>query len=199
MSSYVFFALLYLNQKIVYLTFDDGPAKRTPICLDILKKEKVKATFFVNTVRFRYVHKNRSYVIREIREGHSIGNHTYNHPRLSSISLKHQEWQIVTAHEMLRKIGVKNSLLFRPPSGLMTRYSKKLVKKMGYRVVMWDIACDLLYKSPGSIFRCVVRQIKKQNKNKVIVLLHENQRKTLKALPRIIRHFKKIGYKFGKF
>jgi peptidoglycan/xylan/chitin deacetylase (PgdA/CDA1 family) len=129
--------------KIAYLTFDDGPTDWTTGVLDILKKEKVHATFFVCGVwgkendlinnRFK---KYRDVLIRMVKEGHIIGNHTLNHPNLAKLPPEHiakeiDQNQILLNQEL--KEYARPMTLIRPPYGspFMGPSSKMVRQKVG--------------------------------------------------------------------
>ena len=129
----------------VYLTFDDGPIpKVTPWILDQLKNYDAKATFFCIGDNIR---KNPEIFRRIIAEGHSVGNHTYNHlngwqtnPPKYLENIERAEREIRKNSEFDHQIFEdQNSLLFRPPYGKMTSKQAGILQNKGYRIVMWDI------------------------------------------------------------
>jgi peptidoglycan/xylan/chitin deacetylase (PgdA/CDA1 family) len=118
------------GEKGVYLTFDDGPIPRvTPWVLDILKDYNFKATFFCVGEN---VAKNKSIYHRILDDGHSVGNHTYNH--LNGWFTKQEDYleNIRLADEVI------NSSLFRPPYGKL-RPKQSQTLKANKTIVMWDI------------------------------------------------------------
>ena len=203
----------------VYLTFDDGPIpESTPFILDTLKEHGVKATFFVvgeNVKRYPDLFR------RIISEGHSIGNHTYNHMG----SLKHYVRtylsNIETADAVMqtaanvggdRKLGVRNEELgvrneelginsslekplFRPPHGWMWLSAYHLLMKRGYTIVMWDLVTRDYSRNLNAfdIFRNVVYY----TRNGSIITFHDSLKSIQKlkyALPASIRYLKEQGY-----
>ena len=95
-----------LNQKKVYLTFDDGPSDHTAQILDILKKYKVKATFFVVGKHVKWYPDS---VIRASKEGHEIGNHTFTHPDISTLSNEQLKTEIKNCEDIIiEKTGKKH-------------------------------------------------------------------------------------------
>ena len=192
----------------VYLTFDDGPIpESTPFILDTLKEHGVKATFFVvgeNVKRYPDLFR------RIISEGHSIGNHTYNHMG----SLKHYVRtylsNIETAHAVMETAanvgGSENSSLFtlhsslekplfRPPHGWMWLSAYHLLMKKGYTIVMWDLVTRDYSRNLNAfdIFRNVVYY----TRNGSIITFHDSLKSIQKlkyALPASIRYLKEQGY-----
>ncbi len=192
----------------VYLTFDDGPIpESTPFILDTLKEHGVKATFFVvgeNVKRYPDLFR------RIISEGHSIGNHTYNHMG----SLKHYVRtylsNIETANAVMETAanvgGSENSSLFtlhsslekplfRPPHGWMWLSAYHLLMKKGYTIVMWDLVTRDYSRNLNAfdIFRNVVYY----SRNGSIITFHDSLKSIQKlkyALPASIRYLKEQGY-----
>ncbi len=141
------------TKKEVYLTFDDGPIPEvTPWVLDLLKEHQAKATFFCIGDN---ISKHPEVFNKIISEGHSIGNHTYNH--LNGWKVKTEEYidncekfyEIVNCHtelvEVLSYKGNNSSLktihskLFRPPFGKLTSKQSKILLEKGYKIIMWDV------------------------------------------------------------
>jgi peptidoglycan/xylan/chitin deacetylase (PgdA/CDA1 family) len=118
------------DKKTVYLTFDDGPIpEATPLVLDILKQYNAKATFFCVGDN---VKKYPKLLERIKKEGHSIGNHTYNHLKGWKTPLKEYLDNVKACAEVVK------SDLFRPPYGRITASQFRQLKK-DYRIVFWDV------------------------------------------------------------
>lgn len=119
------------------LTFDDGPIDgATPQILDSLKALRATATFFVIG---RYVDERPDLVRRMHAEGHLIGNHTYDHSRLSMLR---GPWywreQIEKTDAALTRIIGRRPLMFRPPMGIRTPINCGAVRRSGHACVMWS-------------------------------------------------------------
>src|SRR5690606_27662698 len=119
------------QQNILYLTFDDGPTPGiTDWVLDILLEYNAKATFFCLG---KNVETNPDIYKRILAEGHAVGNHTYEH-------LKGWKTTPVEYIESIKKASTYiKSNLFRPPYGEITIPKGKILKKLGYKIIMWDI------------------------------------------------------------
>ena len=180
------------SSKVVYLTFDDGPIPVvTATILDILKAEQVPATFFMvgeNAERYPELKK------RVLAEGHSIGNHTYNHLTGTKVSSQTYLDNIAKADQVLE--GVR---LFRPPHGWMTCAEKRALIKRGYTIVLWDVMThdwDKAYPAER-----IMEIVKRYTRNGSIINCHDSlksQQQTLRALPDIIHYLKHEGYQFDK-
>ena len=123
------------NNMNIAITFDDGPhPKETDKILDILQKYNAKATFFVVG---KHVNWYTDSVVRASEEGHEIGNHTYNHPDISTLSQDQIKTEIKNCEEIILQKTGKKPTLFRPPFGNYNQNSlSELSKSMGYTVVL---------------------------------------------------------------
>ena len=123
------------RQKVLYLTFDDGPHEEwTPKFLDLLARFQAHATFFVVGV---YANLYPALIQREIDEGHGVANHTYYHSHLDKLSVERVAWELFSTQTA---IGVDNqSPCFRPPYGILPPDAWNVVVGQGYEVVIWDI------------------------------------------------------------
>lgn len=188
-----------ITQPKIALTFDDGPNEPyTSEILDILKKYNVKATFFVlgkNVERYPDIAK------RIVKEGHSIGNHTYDHPYLLVQSKSHIEYQLrKTEQAIVTATGIKPRL-FRPPYGVNSSWIYNILKENGYVTVEWSVTGHNGGRDipPEKIIGNVLNKAK----NGSIILLHDgdrlirgaDRRNIVRALPVIIESLQKDGYR----
>jgi len=187
-----------IASRQVALTFDDGPSPGvTDKILEILKKEKVKANFFVIG---RKAEKNPDLLRRIAEGGHEIGNHSYNHSRTSWINEKKLQKEVRRTSELISSITGLPVFLFRPPYGKIDRHKRKLLEKQGYNIILWSIGADDCYREgrgirpPKSIIWRVVSRVRGGD----IVLLHDNSRQIVEALPGMIKQLKRKGYVFAK-
>lgn len=198
------------NEKIAYLTFDDGPtAKATPIILDILKEEDVKATFFVVG---KHVKENPSIVKRAFDEGHYIANHGYSHNNhLLYSSLENFKKELInTDLEISKAIGKDDycSHIFRFPNGYMSNMYKSQKKAalsilldLNYVYVDWN-CLNNDSETKYSNYQ-LLNNLKKSSKNKgtLIILMHDTTdvNKTYEVLKDSIKYLKSEGYDFRNF
>lgn len=176
--------------KVVYLTFDDGPVPGVTIAiLKILQQYGIKGTFFcVGENVFNYPE-----IFQQIRkEGHAVGNHTYNHLHGLKNTNKTYLSNIEKADQLIR------SDLFRPPYGLLKGSQYHILKKK-FNVIMWDvISCD--YDSnlkPEECFKNVIDFVRDGS----IITFHDSykaEKNVLIALPLVIEKLLKEGYSFKK-
>lgn len=125
----------------VVLTFDDGPVLgHTPRILDALAKYNVPGLFFVIGERLQ-VPGAREIVRRAAREGHLIGNHTFNHLNLTEVSAEKVRSQILRTHDLISEFEPKRRL-FRPPYGACNETVKAIAKELDYRIVLWTASSE---------------------------------------------------------
>src|SRR5665647_552754 len=177
------------SSKVIYLTFDDGPVPEvTPLVLDILEEQDLKATFFcVGENVNKYPETYSDVILR----GHKTGNHTFNHLKGFSVSSDEYVKNVRKAAESI------DSKLFRPPYGRITLKQKKILQP-DYEIIMWDlITHDYNRKlSPGEI----LKNVKRYSRNGSIVVFHDSikaQQNMLTVLPLAIEFWKSEGYSFG--
>ncbi|MEH2231775.1 MAG: polysaccharide deacetylase family protein [Nostoc sp.] len=186
-------AKLTPKQKVIALTFDDGPwPESTGEVLDILKKNQIKGTFFLIG---QNVKNYPGLVKREIAEGHVIGNHTWHHwyqflnPQAAAYEIDH------TADLIYQVTGIKTNL-FRPPGGIMHNGVASYAINSKYAIIRWS-SDSVDYSRPA--VPKLINNVFRRAKPGGIVLMHDgggNRSKTVQALPEIIANFRKQGYKF---
>ena len=175
--------------KEVYLTFDDGPTLGvTNFVLEELKKHQAKATFFCIGKNVKK-HQNIYHKIQE--EGHSVGNHTFNH--LNGLLTKNTRY----IENIQQASAYIVSKLFRPPYGRLKSSQARLLQQEGYEIVMWDVLSGDFDKSiPPE--KCL-ENVLKNTTNGSIIVMHDSEKskdKIYYALPRILDHFSQKGYLF---
>lgn len=126
------------RDKTIYLTFDEGYEQGyTGAILDTLKEKKVKATFFIT---YDYAKRNADLVKRMIAEGHVVGNHSYSHPSMPTLSIDEAKQEIKKLHDYIKEEFAYEMWLFRPPMGEFSEQSLALTQKLGYKSVFWSFA-----------------------------------------------------------
>ncbi|WP_025683843.1 polysaccharide deacetylase family protein [Paenibacillus maysiensis] len=204
------------GKKVAYLSFDDGPSVTvTPKILDILKKQKVKATFFVVGKEADENEHTKNIIKRIVAEGHAIGNHTYSHNYKYLYPHK-----AVSTNNVMQDIEKNNQTLksilgpdfstraIRFPGGHMTwkkndpkgmaALDAALLKK-DYHQVDWNVLtkdAEGPSKKANGLINQFIKTVK--GREKAVILMHDTYGKeeTAKALPTIIEYLKKQGYEF---
>lgn len=183
------------SENKIYLTFDDGPTPEvTEWVLGLLKQNEIKATFFC-------IGKNiSSYPAifeKVIKEGHSIGNHTFNHLSGWKTSTETYLKNIRDCETEIYKLNSANNLLFRPPYGKITSAQSKKLRKLGYKIIMWDIlTADFDTSiSPEKCFENATKKVE----NGSIIVFHDSKKafENIKhVLPKAIEYYKSKGFLF---
>lgn len=188
------------SSKIAYLTFDDGPSKKvTPVVLDTLKRENIKATFFV----VGQAAKDNPELLKRVKEeGHVIGNHTYSH------NYKYIYSNINNFLDDLKKndnmissiIGDYNKGLIRFPSGSFGKQAYiKAAHDAGYHQVDWNSLNGDAEGKKRSAEELIERfKETSRGKKNLTILMHDaiGKETTAEALPKIIQYLKSQGYEF---
>ena len=192
-----------LSNKIIYLTFDDGPSQYTTYLLKVLSRYHVKSTFFVSN-RPKYLN-----VLPKITAaGHSIGNHTANHhyktlyaSESSFLSaLGEMEKIILNATgvrtTLFRFPGGSGSIAFHSPEEALATRLTALVQNQGYQYFDWDVdsrdAIDA--KTPRSVYKNIISGI--QGRTSTIILQHDIKPISIAVVERVIVWGLKNGYTF---
>jgi peptidoglycan/xylan/chitin deacetylase (PgdA/CDA1 family) len=181
-----------ITPGVVYLTFDDGPDP--VVCgqiLTILARERIPATFFVvgqNVLRYPDVAR------RMAADGHTIGNHSWDHSRLSAMSYNRIRWQLTATQEAVVRVTGIHPTLFRPPYGASNGNVARAASATELRTVMWSVdPRDWAQPGTGAITTRVVGSSGPGS----IILLHCLHPQTAVALPQIIAGLRGRGLTFA--
>lgn len=177
------------KQPVVALTFDDGPnAYYTPQILDILYKRQTPATFFLVGEKFA----GNELLIKEIAiSGHEIGSHTFSHPDLTTLSSRKIQWEIQQTENKLQEILPNYSIKYvRPPYG---RYTEDVETAISLPLMLWTIdSGDWEKPNAEDIYKTVVNQVQDGD----IIVFHDDNAQTVKALEKIILELQTRGFQF---
>ncbi len=181
-----------LAGKTVLLTIDDGPHEYyTEKIMDILEEEGVTATFFLVG---KMIEKNQDLTLDIYRRGFEIGNHTYNHIRMDSMSREEIESELESVNLLLQDLTGKRSRFFRPPGGRINSRVQEKAAELGYSSVLWTR--NSMDAAPGISRDRIYHHSTRNPGKQEIILLHSGIEETLKALRPIIRFYKEKGYSF---
>lgn len=177
----------------VALTFDDGPGQYTPQVLTIFQRYGVKTTFFSigqNIARFP------TYLPQDLAAGHTIGNHTFTHPHLTTLSFAaiYQELS-ETQHAVFQATGTRPTV-FRPPYGEYNADVLTAARQLGLITVIWSATAND-WDNPQPSAEVIASRILGAAQNGAIFLLHEeggNRANTVAALPAIITGLQARGF-----
>ena len=176
-----------LDDKVVALTFDDGPSKYTNKILDVLKKYDACGTFFLigNKVDFY-----GDVLKRMLLEGSEIGNHSYDHKLLTRLSKTQFQEEISKTQDAIKKVTGFTPTLFRPTYG---GYTNILKSYTDLKFVLWDVdSRDWQVKTKDKIIKNILPNVKSGS----IILMHDSHEYSLNALEDVLKSLKNQGYKF---
>ncbi|MGJ8697293.1 MAG: polysaccharide deacetylase family protein [Verrucomicrobiaceae bacterium] len=176
----------------VAMTFDDGPhPQNTPRLLDMLRQRNIKATFYViggNVDRYPHIAR------RIVAEGHEIGNHTYTHRKLTSLSASEVRKEMQRTQDAIaRATGVKPRTM-RPPYGALNQSQRQMISsEFGYPTILWSVD-PRDWQRPGP--SVVTSRILSGTGNGAIILAHDLHAPTVSAMPATFSGLLSRGYKF---
>ncbi|MFU2194413.1 polysaccharide deacetylase family protein [Streptococcus pluranimalium] len=174
------------NLKRVALTFDDGPnPDTTPRVLEILDQYDAKATFF--TLGHKLAGQE-TLVKRMIDQGNEIGNHTWSHPNLTTLSVEGIKQEITATNQAIEKITHQKPTLMRPPYGATNATVQAAV---GMKEIMWTV--DTLDWQSHST-PAIMKKLKEQLTPGGIILMHDIHQTSVDALPSVLDYLKSQGY-----
>lgn len=186
------------KEKVIYLTFDDGPIPEiTDWTLNTLNQYNAKATFFCigNNVK-----KHPEIFKRVLNEGHSIGNHTQDHIIGWKTSEKKYTENVIQAENTINKVLENSKInlnLFRPPFGKIKNSQGKMLRKLGYKIIMWSVI-TFDWEQEITKETCLKNAISKTKAGNIVVF-HDSvkaSKNMMYTLPHFLEHFSKKGYQF---
>jgi peptidoglycan/xylan/chitin deacetylase (PgdA/CDA1 family) len=195
------------GRRLVTLTFDDGPSKQTPAVLTLLARHKVRATFFViggyvdgDSPRAEAAKKTLRKIVAA---GHLVGNHTYDHAKLTTVTRTQALEEIDRSAAAIEKTLGSRPTLFRPPFGALDAYGEAAVRARGLDLVLWSVEkADMLRDDESAMLRDLASQL--DYKEGGVVLLHDVRKSSVHVLERLLdwlalrrwdpKHPKRMGY-----
>jgi peptidoglycan/xylan/chitin deacetylase (PgdA/CDA1 family) len=181
------------HENKVFLTFDDGPTPEiTEWTLEQLKKFDAKATFFCignNIAKHPEIFK------KVIQEGHAIGNHTFNHLKGWKTTNGDYIKNTTNCAETIHQLSTEHRKLFRPPYGKIKPSQSRALRKMGFKIIMWDII-SYDFDAETSKEKCLENVLKNVRPGSIIVF-HDSVKaeQNLKhTLPKTLEFLKEKGY-----
>ncbi|WP_044338566.1 delta-lactam-biosynthetic de-N-acetylase [Bacillus aquimaris] len=183
------------DKKILYLTFDNGYENGyTGQILDVLKKEKVPATFFVTG---HYLLSAEDLVKRMVKEGHIVGNHSWHHPDFTASSDQKIREELQKVKVKTKELtGQKEMKYLRPPRGVFSERTLQIAKEEGYTHVFWSLAFIDWKTDQQRGWQYSYDNIMAQAHPGAIILLHSVSKDNADAMEKAIKDLKKRGYTF---
>lgn len=185
------------DKKIIYLTFDCGYENgNTPAILKALKKHHAPATFFVVG---NFLQDNPDLIKQMLKEGHTVGNHTFHHPDMSQIASMEAFSKELGDVETLYKKTTGNSMtrFYRPPQGKYSTDNLQMAKDLGYHTFFWSLAyVDWLADAQPTREEAFDKLLGRIHPG-AIVLLHNTSKTNGEILDELLGKWEKLGYRFS--
>jgi len=197
--TFQFFGEIYprikTSEKVVALTFDDGPTEMTGEVLPILNELNVKATFFAIGAELE---KNMSQGERIVAAGHELGNHTYSHNRMVLKSYDYVRQEIEKTDQLIEEAGYHGEIVFRPPNGKKLFMLPFYMKQHNRKTIMWDVEPDS-YPEVADSSDKITKYVLENTKPGSIILLHVmygSRQESLNSIKGIVTGLTQQGYSF---
>lgn len=181
------------SQRVVALTFDDGPTRgRTDEILQILAEENVRATFFLIGSD---IESNRAEAEKLIAARHEIGNHSYSHKRMVFVTPNFVREEIEATDLLIREAGYTGEITFRPPYGKKLFVLPYYLSQNDRKTITWDVEPETFFERSEDIVEHTLDTAKSGS----IILLHvafDSRRESMKSVRPIIRGLREKGFEF---
>ena len=184
------------SQKIVALTFDDGPTPdATGQILSALAEQRVRATFFVTGAELE---KNLGEGKRIVAAGHELGNHTYSHERMVLITPSFVRQEIERTDRLIRDAGHQGEIYFRPPYGKKLFVLPYYLSKTGRKSITWDVEPDSYPEIAANSDKIAEYVLSRTRPGSIIILhaMYPGRSESLKAVKKIVEGLRAQGYSF---
>lgn len=177
------------KQKMIALTFDDGPSQYTKTILNVLEQYNAKATFFVVGER---VANYSATIKRAVDLGCEVAGHSWNHAELTTLSKANARSQLTRTRDAIAKITGINEKFYRPPYGSVNKTVKSISVDLGMAIIYWSVdTLDWRYKSSTKLYDTIMSKAT----DGAIILCHDMYESTATAMKKIIPALIKKGYK----
>ncbi len=183
------------QDKVVALTFDDGPTELTSEIIKILAELDVNATFFVTG---KELEDNLGAGINLVEAGHELGSHSYSHQRMIFKSPAFIKNEIEKTDQLIRQVGHQGEIHFRPPYGKKLVILPYILRDYDKKTIMWDLEPES-YPEIASDRKKIVEYVTENVKPGSIILLHimyESRSESLNSLVGIVETLREKGYSF---
>lgn len=185
------------KEKVIYLTFDCGYENgNTEPILDALKKHNAKATFFVVG---HFLESAPEIAKRMVEDGHTVGNHTYHHPDMSSISsLEAFQKEMDDVAALFEQVtGSKLAMYYRPPQGKYSTKNLEMAKQLGYHTFFWSLAYVDWYQDKQPSKEEAFNKLLPRIHPGAIVLLHSTSQTNGEIMDELLTKWEEMGYTFA--
>lgn len=183
------------DDNAVYLTFDCGYENgNLPAILDALRDTDVPALFFLTG---HFMEEEPDLVLRMVNEGHLVGNHTYDHPNLTTVSQERFFDELTRAEEKFYEItGQEMAKYLRPPEGRFNQEMLDWAKEAGYYTILWSLAYVDWYVDDQKGGAYAHEQVMNKMHPGAIILLHSTSSDNANAMADLVPSIREAGYEF---
>ncbi len=183
------------EKNVIYLTFDEGYENGyTPLILDTLAANDVKAAFFITGP---YLKEHQDLVRRMVEEGHIVGNHTIHHPSLPELDDMQLEEEVLGLDRAFREKFGESMRFLRPPKGEYSERTLALTQRLGYCNLFWSFAYDDWYRDRSRGAQYAYDIVMRNLHGGAVLLLHAVSKDNAQALDSIIKGAREKGYSIG--
>ena len=177
------------GERLIALTFDDGPSRYTDRILDLLEEHGGAATFFVLGYR---VEDHSEVVSRATQIGSEVAGHSWNHADFSLLTEDEIAWQINAASQAVTPFVSEPPRIFRPPYGRTNETVRQISERLGYAIVNWTLdPRDWEHRDAEHIYSHIINTVQSGD----IILMHDIYASTLEAVERVIPRLVEEGYR----
>lgn len=183
------------DDNAVYLTFDCGYENgNLPAILDALRDADVQALFFLTG---HFMNEEPALVLRMVNEGHLVGNHTYDHPNLTTVSQAQFFEELTRAEEKFREItGQEMAKYLRPPEGRFNQETLDWAKDAGYYTILWSLAYVDWHVDDQKGGAYAHDQVMNRMHPGAIILLHSTSSDNADAMADLVQSIREAGFEF---
>ena len=183
------------KEKVVALTFDDGPGMHTDEILNVLQEKDVKATFYLTG---KEIEENLDDAKTIVQAGHEVGNHTYSHQRMVLKSPGFIKKEIESTDEWIRKAGYEGDITFRPPYGKKLLFLPYYLNQHDRKTIVWNIEPETDPEVAADSEKITNHVTSKIEPGSIILLhvMYESRKESLESVEGIIESLKEEGYIF---
>ncbi|GAB3262152.1 polysaccharide deacetylase family protein [Larkinella harenae] len=183
------------TQKVVALTFDDGPTERTDSILAILRDLNIKATFFL-IGQDLVTHPLEGEKI--VRAGHQVGNHTYSHNRMVLKTYAYTRDELEKTDSLIRRAGFRDEIVFRPPYGKKLLVLPYYLQQTNRKSIMWDVEPESYAANLNDAVKITEHVLEHTQPGSIILLhvMHGDRNESVRAIKGIVEGLRQRGYGF---
>lgn len=184
------------GEKVLYLTFDAGYENGcTARILDTLGEHHVKAAFFLVG---HYMESNADLVRRMAAEGHTVANHSMNHPDMTKLTDAEFQAELTGLETLYREVtGAELAKFYRPPQGIYSEANLKAAQSLGYHTVFWSLAYVDWNNDAQPTCQQALDKLIPRTHDGAVILLHSTSETNAQVLDELLTKWEEMGYRFG--